>query len=341
MIQIKSPTRVDLSGGTLDCWPLYVFVNEAVTVNLAIDVNAVVKLEPKDSRECEIIVRDLDARATFSTCEDFLADTKEAFSLVREVVRVIPPQKGFRLETESQSPVGAGLGGSSAMTISLLKAFREFAGQGYQVKDCLSVVELAHNVEARVLNKPTGTQDYIPAFLGGLNAIHYRPGGVSIEPLDIDPQLLTDNMLLIYTGRPHHSGLNNWQVIKATVEQDRKTLVALSQIAEISQQIYRVLKTNRTDLLPELFNLESQARIQLSEGFSSPEIEKLRQRSVDLGAKALKICGAGGGGCVLIWADSAHHATILNECEKSGFRKLPLKPVGRLEKGRPSLIEAF
>jgi D-glycero-alpha-D-manno-heptose-7-phosphate kinase len=35
-IESKAPTRVDLAGGTLDIWPLYLFHPGAVTVNAAI-----------------------------------------------------------------------------------------------------------------------------------------------------------------------------------------------------------------------------------------------------------------------------------------------------------------
>ena len=50
-IEIKSPTRVDLAGGTLDLWPLNQFVQGATTLNVAIDVWTRATLEPADSTQ--------------------------------------------------------------------------------------------------------------------------------------------------------------------------------------------------------------------------------------------------------------------------------------------------
>ena len=35
-IEAVAPTRVDLAGGTLDIWPLYLMLDGAVTVNLGL-----------------------------------------------------------------------------------------------------------------------------------------------------------------------------------------------------------------------------------------------------------------------------------------------------------------
>lgn len=341
MIEINSPTRVDLSGGTLDCWPLFLLVPEAVTVNLAIAVQTTARLEPRKDSRCRIEVVDLSFTAEFENVSEFLASTEEKLLLVREVVRVLEPKMGFNLRTSSQSPVGAGLGGSSSLTISIIKAFKRMMGHEVTESQVQEIVHLAHNIEARILRTPTGTQDYVPAYLGGLNAIHYRPGGMSIEHIPMNITELSKHLMLIYTGRPHHSGLNNWQVIKSAIEKDKKTIDSLLEIADLSHQIYTDIKSNYLRDLPRLFNLESEARIKLSPGFSSPEINKLRTDVLQMGGDALKICGAGGGGSVLIWADPELHASIEGSCEKSGFKRLALKPVDRIEKKPIPLIEAY
>ncbi|MBI4278482.1 MAG: hypothetical protein HY660_08500, partial [Armatimonadetes bacterium] len=38
VIQASAPTRIDLAGGTLDIYPLYLFEGEGLTVNIAIDL---------------------------------------------------------------------------------------------------------------------------------------------------------------------------------------------------------------------------------------------------------------------------------------------------------------
>ncbi|MEK7853190.1 MAG: hypothetical protein AAB243_05265, partial [Planctomycetota bacterium] len=42
--------------------------------------------------------------------------------------------------------------------------------------------------------------------------------------------------------------------------------------------------------------------------------------SLENGAKAAKICGAGGGGCVLVWADPSRHAKLAEVWQKNAFQ---------------------
>src|SRR5437868_15542620 len=44
-VEATAPTRIDLAGGTLDIWPLYLFHPGAVTVNCAIDRRAWCRVE--------------------------------------------------------------------------------------------------------------------------------------------------------------------------------------------------------------------------------------------------------------------------------------------------------
>ena len=65
-IVIKSPTRVDLAGGTLDLWPLYNFVGGAVTINIAIDIMTTAEITPLEGGKIELISDDLQFQKSFS-----------------------------------------------------------------------------------------------------------------------------------------------------------------------------------------------------------------------------------------------------------------------------------
>lgn len=334
MIKYLSPTRVDLSGGTLDCWPLCVFVPQAVTVNLAIDIHTGVELRPWSQSNIEIEVSNLGEIKRYANIDELVKSKDEQVALVQEVVKYFAPalrvlNKGFYLKTFSDSPIGGGLGGSSSLCISLLKSFFHLLDWKMSTE---KVVELAHNIEARVLHTPTGTQDYVPALIGGLNLLHYKDSGLIIEGVPFAAEEVNKYLGLVYTGKPHHSGINNWQVIKKAVERDSQTLSCLHQIADISLQIAEVCRKGDWSELPDLLNQECDARIALSPVFTSKEIEELRNTAFDLGAQASKICGAGGGGCVLIWAEPEVHAKLSKECARRNFQHLKIKAEPSLEK---------
>ncbi|MEK6555184.1 MAG: galactokinase, partial [Bdellovibrionota bacterium] len=292
MIKTSSPTRVDFAGGTLDCWPLHVFVGDCVTVNLAIDVMTGCELEFFSSPTVEIEVTDLNYHQKFSNLAQMLGSGDPQLKLVQAVLKVYKPSRGFKLKTLSQSPVGGGLGGSSSLCISLIKAFAQAEGTQLKVYE---TVEMAHNIEAEVIHAPTGTQDYFPALAPGLNLIHYSARGPRLEPIDFDADLFSKRLMLVYTGKAHHSGINNWQVLKDVIEGKQKPLSALKRIAQISAQMAKACQGQDWGMIPELFHQEFEARVELSAGFTSPEIETLRRLVLQGGGDAVKICGAGGG----------------------------------------------
>ena len=60
-ITTSAPTRIDLAGGTIDIWPLYLFHEGAQTINAAISLRAHAALDPRaDGR---IVIRSEDTGA--------------------------------------------------------------------------------------------------------------------------------------------------------------------------------------------------------------------------------------------------------------------------------------
>ncbi len=331
-IQIKSPTRVDLAGGTLDLWPLYNFVGGASTINIAIDIFTYAEIEPLGDSSVggpiELISTDVGLSKVYKNLQECLADDDPRALLLRKQIEYWQPKSGFKLTTKSESPVGGGLGGSSSLTISLLKAFERFTGESFQ--DIHSLVNVAHNIEAGVLNTPTGTQDYYPAATGGVNILSYSEDGISLEVLDQNTQTIADHCLVVYTGKSHHSGINNFQVLTNAVKGDAQTMKALWELKQIAEETVTVVKESQWKKLPQLFNREFSARVKLAEAFSSPEIEKLSEVALRAGAEAVKICGAGGGGCVLVWAEPSQKEQVKKACQMSGFQVLAARPVKKI-----------
>ncbi|MBL7542899.1 MAG: galactokinase [Bdellovibrionaceae bacterium] len=324
-IVISSPTRVDLAGGTLDMWPLFNFVGGAKTVNVAIDVYSVVQLRGIAGKEITIDSKDLGYAKTFADLESLLISTDSQLTLYKPLLSFFKPQNGFHLVTKSQSPVGGGLGGSSSLVISMMKAFYQFLNQ--PLPSSHQVVDIAHNMEAQILNTPTGTQDYYPAFSGGLNILDYSVKGIVQKVIPVRSTPMKEHFLLVYTGRSHHSGINNFEVLKSAVGKDTKVMGALQNLKEVATKTAELCLNGEWKKLPEIFEQEYTYRIQLTEHFSSPEIRQIKEISQKIGQSQVKICGAGGGGCVLVWTAPEVRSSIIKECQTQGFQILNSQPV--------------
>ena len=318
MAKITCPTRIDLAGGTLDLWPIYAILGQTYTINFAIDLYAHVDLTKRSDSCIHLSLIDLHYQKTFSSLKDILASSDREIGLINKVLKYFHPSFGFDLSISTMSPVGAGLGGSSSLLIALLEAFHQVFGKEQSV---LSLVNLAHNIEAHFLGQPTGTQDYfMPALKTGTVLISYDLNDISWKHLKT-PSMIKDKCLLVYTGRSHQSGWNNWRVLKNFIDGDKKTKKALERIATVSKDMHSRFLNQDLDHLDDLFAEEFSARMSLTEAFSSPEIKELRKCIPS--SSSIKICGAGGGGCVMIW--TSEKETIRKICYQKGYQVLDIK----------------
>lgn len=163
-IHAKAPCRVDLAGGTLDIWPLYLYHQPATTVNFAVDRYTSCGITTRADRRITLCSADLQASEQFES----LAALQDAAGQYRLplpafVIRFFQPEVGIDIWTNSEAPAGAGISGSSSLIISMCAALNELTGAGHSIE---KLREIAQNIEAQIIRVPTGSQDYYPAMYG-------------------------------------------------------------------------------------------------------------------------------------------------------------------------------
>ena len=302
----RAPVRIDLAGGTIDLWPIPHTLPEATTVNVALDLPAVVRVEPLvgaggagGAVKGEVEVESLDAkvRARVASAAADPATVDPSVRLLLRAVAAIAPEGGVAVRASTTSPQGAGLGGSSALLACAMATLGHAVGRPRPLEE---VRRLAQDVETAMLRAPTGYQDYYPPLFGGCLALTGRIGGVTVEPLRVDLAALTRRLRLVYTGVPHHSGITNWGVMRAYFDGEARTVDALAEIADVSARVARALRAGDLDGALALVVAEGAIRVRMAPGVSTPGIAALDAAVRAAGALGTKVCGAGGGGCVLV-----------------------------------------
>src|ERR1035438_744536 len=208
-ITAQAPCRADLAGGTVDPLPIYLFHPGAVTLNFALQILTTCRITPLAGTGIELRSLDTGRQETFADLAELNASRKPRHVLAACAVRFFAPEQGLRLETDSESPAGAGISGSSALMISTCAALARFTGRDIDLER-LRVI--AQNIEAQIIRVPTGCQDYYPALYGGVSAIELTEAGVVRKPVAVDLEDLNERVVLAYTGEPRNSGINNWEV---------------------------------------------------------------------------------------------------------------------------------
>jgi D-glycero-alpha-D-manno-heptose-7-phosphate kinase len=197
-ISAKTPCRVDLAGGTLDIWPLYLFHSNAVTVNFAIDLYTTCSVETRPDAQIHLRSDDLKGEHSYPSLDALREAKDHKLPLAAEVLKFFSPASGLNLRTYSESPAGAGIGGSSALLIATCSALNKLTGAGYNIE---RVREIAQNIEARIIRVPTGCQDYYSAMYGGVSAIELRPDGLKRIGLEVPADELNSRVVLAIRAR--------------------------------------------------------------------------------------------------------------------------------------------
>jgi len=249
IIESSAPTRVDLAGGTIDIWPLYLFHARASTVNFALSLRARVTIETRKDDQIILESRDRDIRieSSLDSLDELVRD--EELELVSKMVHFFRPETGFHLITHSEAPAGAGISGSSALAIALIGALNQLVGDRY---DEGQFIGLAANIETTVIKVPAGIQDYYPAFYGSVSAIHLRPDGVEREPVTVDADELERRFVICYTGQPRLSGINNWEVFKKHIDGDRTLFQIFEVIRDAAEQMREALQAGDWNAVGEI-----------------------------------------------------------------------------------------
>ena len=312
----SAPTRIDLAGGTIDIWPLYLFHDGAMTLNAAISLRAHVEVAAREDGAIEL--RSVDTERTVRAKHWSELDAAGELSLLALLAR------HYRLEnatltTRGESPAGAGIAGSSALTIACCGALARWTGSS---SDPEHLLQVAMNIECQTIRVPTGVQDYRPALYGGVAAIELGVAGISRVAIDTDSGELERRIVLAYTGAPRNSGTNNWEIAKRHMDGDRHVFDCFERIRDTAVAMRAALERGDWDQVGRQIAIEWDNRKRLAPGVTTPTIDHLITCAQAAGATAAKVCGAGGGGCLFCYGPPRARGAIAEALAAGGARVL-------------------
>jgi D-glycero-alpha-D-manno-heptose-7-phosphate kinase len=309
-VNVTAPCRADLAGGTLDIWPVGLLHPGSMTVNAAIPV--MVELELRLGGPDGLVDHiGSDGQTHTLSPEHALTD------LTAAVAFALMPAGGATVRVRSQAHIGSGLGGSSAYAVALARGLEAVTGSQWR-DDAL--VTLLRDLEARLMSAPTGVQDHWPAICGGVLALHLAPGADVVETLEVKPEWMGDRMTVFDTGVAHHSGMVNWQVIRRRLDGDAETRRRIAVIADAARKCRQALLAVDEAAVGEAIAAEWAARRELAPEVCPPELEAVSAAATEAGATAVKACGAGGGGSLVVWHAAGARPAVIEALEAAAPR---------------------
>ena len=288
IVASKAPVRIDFAGGWTD---VDIFAKGAggAVLNATIDKYVTGRLEIRDG-------------------------SPDADGGLRE---------GITVAYQSDLPAGSGLGTSSALNVVWLSLVKT---QVKDIEDKKTIAGLAYELEA-ILGILGGKQDQFASAIGGFNFMTFGDR-VEVEQLNLPPQVmkeLEDRLVLCYTGKQRLSGNIHESVWGAYRKGSQETVNALYALRSIAYSMRYVLLSGKLDEFADLMNQNWECQKQLDESVTNDQIEELFAESFKNGAMSGKACGAGGGGCLLFFAEPNRRKSVEEVVERLGSRVIPFK----------------
>jgi D-glycero-alpha-D-manno-heptose-7-phosphate kinase len=316
----SAPTRIDLAGGTIDIWPISQMLDEAVTVNLAVRLMAHATVTPRRDGNVEILSVDRGRHVVHK-----LPLRPDAFrgplSWLVRLAHAFAPDTPLTLACRAEAPAGAGMGGSSALGIAVGAAMARATGERLGRE---ALLQRVMNLETREIRVPTGQQDYLAALWGGLSAFRYGPDGVDREALPA-AKGLEDRLVLAYTGQPRASGFSNWDMFRRYIEKEPTTVRRMERIARLAREMRDALRASDLDEAGRLLGEEGRLRYSLAPSVATDALRAADRAARGAGALGAKVCGAGGGGCMVAFAREGRRDRVADAVARTGASLLTVR----------------
>jgi len=237
--------------------------------------------------------------------------------LVQEGMKKAGVEKGVEITILADIPSeGSGLGSSSSLTVGLLNAFYTF--KGIQVSRERLAKE-ACEIEIDIIGKPIGKQDHYAAVFGGLNEIlFYKGGSIKVNKVKLpDLMALSSRLLLFYTNITRKAD-NILKKHKENIDVILKTLLKMrNQVPLLKNHLENGANGQLGLILRQGWAMKKSLLSEISNEY----IDKMYERALNAGATGGKICGAGGGGFLLLYVPKEKQDDVRTALRE--YREIP------------------
>lgn len=317
----RAPVRVSFGGGGSDLTH-YFAESEGAVVNTTISLYSHATLRIRDDLRISIHSLDLGERLEAADLDAALAQPGR-FGLFQALLRVVRPEFGFDLYVHSDFPMGSGLGGSAAVSASVLGCLNMMRRDRW---DNHEIAEIAFQAERLHLGIAGGWQDQYATAFGGFNFMEFTMDQNVVHPLRVHPDVLLEleeSLVLCDTGIAHHSGDIHQHQRKAMQADDVKRQVQAN--VELTYAMRNHLLRGRLNEFGQSLHEAWRLKRQFSSMISSEQIDATYQAALQNGAVGGKLLGAGGGGFFIFFCPPFQKHRLIDHLLSRALRVHPFR----------------
>ena len=315
-IRASAPLRISFVGGGTD-FPHYYERHGGAVLSATIDHAAHVLVAPREDGQVRIRSLDLGHLVEYRLEQGPVFDG--VMDLAKAAIDRMDIRTGVDVDIASDAPPGSGLGGSSALVTACVGALAMLTQRSMAPRD---VAELAYAIEREDLGIAGGWQDQYAAAFGGFNLLEFAADEVTVSPVELSADEVTRlraHLMLCYTGQVRTDlGLIATQI--HLYEEGREdTIVGMKQLQAMAYEMRNEIAAGNLErlgpLLREAFESKKLMNPHISEGTT---IDHLLAVARETGADGGKLCGAGGGGYLLLACSPERQPMVRDALEDLG-----------------------
>ncbi len=320
ILRARAPGRIDFGGGGTDVAP-YCEEHHGIVVNAAISYYAQATLVPRDDGRIELHALDLGIREEATPLDLLTLEGDLAF--IKACIRRAAPERGFTLTTYSEIPLGSGLSSSAAIAVVVGAICTQYRAGGF---DPAEMAHLAFRAERDDLNHWTGRQDQFAAALGGINFLEFIGDDVPCEQPRLSEHTvrqLERNLLLVFSGHAHLAGDIHLDILADYRSRTGTVLPGMHGLKEVGRQMRTALRSGDLRTFAELLNENWKYHQMLHPTCRTPQLQRFIDVGLANGALGAKVCGAGGGGCIVYYARDNEKPRLAAALTELGGKIIP------------------
>jgi len=320
IIRSKAPLRLGIAGGGTDLEP-YSTMFGGLVLNATISLYAHCTLEISNNGFIEFDAVDLGINEKFESKSFLELNNKLDLHkgvynrIVRDFNNNVPIS--FKLTTHCDSPPGSGLGSSSTLVVSMLKAFVELLDLPLGEYD---IANLAYQVERKDIGLNGGKQDQYAAAFGGFNFMEFiGEDQVIINPLRIKNWIkneLEASIILFYTGVSRSSEEIINDQIKNTEGSQNSALEAMHAVKRSAIDMKQAVLKGDMNRFGEILESSWEFKKKMSNKISNTHIKDIFATAKENGAITGKVSGAGGGGFIMFLVNPIKKVSVVKALSK-------------------------
>lgn len=310
MIVTQTPLRISFAGGGTDL-PSYYTSGGGAVVSAALDKSVFVIVTARHDSAIYV---------NYSKKEIVESVDQIQHELVREAMAVTGVREGVEITLLSDIPSeGSGLGSSSSFTVGLLNALHAYRGEQVSAR---RLAEEACLIEIERCGRPIGKQDQYIAAYGGVHAFEFHPNGcVKAEPLRLgarEIQRLQNSLHLFYSNRTRQAA----SILEEQNSRAHENRADLDDIKGLAQAARKAIVDGDLPALGAVLDENWKLKKRLSARISNDVIDQMYRTCKDASAYGAKLCGAGGGGFLLVCGAPETHGALRDAM--AAYRCLPV-----------------